>query len=130
LQNAGPPHSRQTVSPAASFRSPSIIIRTTSFIRDFAFCGAVEAALATRNLGASQPTRIARLLDSIIPALAGVDPTLEAAAQLSAGVEANVRWSMGQLLGTPEGQARIKEGVVKLVGAVYELETGRVRFLE
>ena len=40
-----------------------------------------------------------------------------------------MRWSMHQLLDTPEGQARMAEGIVKLVGAVYELETGRVRFL-
>jgi hypothetical protein len=36
---------------------------------------------------------------------------------------------MRQLLETPEGKARMAEGVVKLVGAVYALKTGRVRFL-
>jgi carbonic anhydrase len=36
---------------------------------------------------------------------------------------------MHQLLDTPEGQARMAEGVLKLVGAIYELKTGRVRFL-
>ena len=40
-----------------------------------------------------------------------------------------MRWSMHQLLDTPEGKARMAEGIVKLVGAVYELKTGRVRFL-
>ena len=30
---------------------------------------------------------------------------------------------------TPEGKARTAEGTMKLVGAVYELEVGRVRFL-
>jgi carbonic anhydrase len=45
------------------------------------------------------------------------------------GREANVRWSMRQLVETPEGQARLAEGVHKLVGAVFELKTGRVRFL-
>jgi carbonic anhydrase len=44
-------------------------------------------------------------------------------------VEANVRWSMHQLLDTPEGKIRMAEGIVKLVGAIYELESGRVRFL-
>jgi carbonic anhydrase len=48
---------------------------------------------------------------------------------MAAAVEANVRWSMKQLSDTPEGQARMKEGILKLVGAVYELQTGRVRFL-
>jgi carbonic anhydrase len=36
---------------------------------------------------------------------------------------------MRQLLDTPEAKARAAEGRMKLVGAVYELETGRVRFL-
>ena len=40
-----------------------------------------------------------------------------------------MRWSMRQILETPEGKARAAEGILKLVGAVYELETGRVRFL-
>ena len=31
---------------------------------------------------------------------------------------------------TPEAQSRQAEGVMKLVGAVYELTTGVVRFLE
>ena len=36
---------------------------------------------------------------------------------------------MHQLLDTPEGQARLAEGELLLVGAVYELTMGRVRFL-
>ena len=48
---------------------------------------------------------------------------------LAWAVEANVRWSMRQILETPEGRERQTEGVLKLVGAVYEIETGRVRFL-
>jgi carbonic anhydrase len=45
-------------------------------------------------------------------------------------VVANVRWAMQQLHDTPEVEKRIEEGVMRLVGAIYELETGRVRFLE
>jgi carbonic anhydrase len=41
-----------------------------------------------------------------------------------------VRWTLRELLASPEARARMPEGVVKLVGAVYELHTGRVRFLE
>ena len=35
---------------------------------------------------------------------------------------------MRQILETPEGRERQAEGAVKLVGAIYEIETGRVRF--
>jgi carbonic anhydrase len=40
-----------------------------------------------------------------------------------------VRWSIHQLCNTPEVKARMAEGTMKLVGAIYELDTGRVRFL-
>ena len=93
-------------------------------------CGAVEAALAAAHEGAEHGERIARLLDSILPAVAGVDPSLPASEQMAAAVEANVRWSMRQLLDTPEAQLRQAEGRIRLVGAIYELETGRVRFLD
>jgi carbonic anhydrase len=70
------------------------------------------------------------LLGSILPGLRGVGAELAPRRQLDAAVEANVRWSMRQLLKTPEAKARAAEGLMKLVGAVYELKTGRVRFLE
>ena len=92
-------------------------------------CGAVAAALATERDGASHPERIELLLQNIQPALADVDATRPPHEVMEAAVEANVRWSMRQLRETPEGRERINEGVIKLVGAVYELETGRVRFL-
>jgi len=92
-------------------------------------CGAVEAALAVKLQGTRERARIALLLRNILPGLKDVDADAAPQELLESAVEANVRWSMHQLLSTPEGRARIEEGVVKLVGAVYELKTGRVRFL-
>ena len=93
-------------------------------------CGAVEAALVAAREGVDHPERIARLLESILPAVRGCRRrTCRPDVQLRSAVEANVRWSIRQLLETQEGQARIKEGRVVLVGAIYELKTGRVRFL-
>jgi carbonic anhydrase len=92
-------------------------------------CGAIQAALARKYQGARERRRIELLLDRISPGLLGLPHGLTSEARLAAAVEANVRWSMKQLRDTPEGQARIKEGILKLVGAVYELQTGRVRFL-
>ena len=91
-------------------------------------CGAVNAALAATR-GAREPSRIALLLDNILPGLRDLPAGLEADAEARAAVEANVRWSMQQVLDTPEAKVREAEGVLKLVGAVYELDTGRVRFL-
>lgn len=92
-------------------------------------CGAVQAALSVKWEGAIERSRIARLLTSILPGLPAFDPGQTPESQLSAAVEANVRWSMHQLLDTPEGKERMAEGIVKLVGAVYDLTTGQVRWL-
>jgi len=91
-------------------------------------CGAVKAALAAKH-GAQERARIALLLDNILPGLRDLPPELAPEAAMRAAVEANVRWSMRQLLETPEVKARLAEGSMKLVGGVYELESGRVRFL-
>ena len=93
-------------------------------------CGAIQAALARKYHGARERQRIEILLDRISPGLLGLRHGLTGEARMAAAVEANVRWSMKQLRDTPEGRARMKEGVLKLVGAVYELKTGRVRFLD
>ena len=93
-------------------------------------CGAVRAALDTRFRGARERSRIQALLRGILPGLDGIDPRLAPEAQLRAAVEANVRWTMRQILDTPEARARKAEGVMRLVGAVAEISTGRVRFLE
>jgi carbonic anhydrase len=92
-------------------------------------CGAVAATLAMKSGAARERSRIALLLENIAPGLGDIDQGLSAEAQLQAAVEANVRWSMHQLLETPEAKARRAEGVLKLVGAVYELTTGQVRVL-
>ena len=92
-------------------------------------CGAVQAALAAKFRGARDRSRIERLLETITPGLDTIRADATVEEQMHAAVEANVRWSMHQLLATPEAQARAAEGVIKLVGAVYELTTGRVRFL-
>ncbi len=93
-------------------------------------CGAVKAAIASRFDGSQQAGRIEILLEQIIPALGGLDPQAPPAELLSAGVEANVRRVVRELLETPEAKARMADSGMRLVGAVYELETGRVRFLD
>ena len=92
-------------------------------------CGAVEAAVAMQAHGTRERAHITLLLQGILPGLPNPDATLTKEKQIAVAVEANVRWSMHQLLDTPEGQARMAEGIVKLVGAVYDLKTGCVRFL-
>ena len=65
-----------------------------------------------------------------MPGLRDVPEGLPEEEELALGVDANVRWSLRQILESPEGQRRLEEGRVKIVGAVYELQNGRVRFLD
>jgi carbonic anhydrase len=93
-------------------------------------CGAVKAALETVRHGVQHRSRIQHLVDAISPALDRVDEALEPAAQLAQAVEANVRWTMQQIAGSAEGRARLEAGEMLLVGAIYDLATGRVRLLD
>jgi len=92
-------------------------------------CGAVEAALAAKFQGVQERARIARLLQVIAPGLDGIDREEAPAERLAHAVEANVVWSMQQLAALPEAHDAIAEGRLRLVGAVCETSTGRVRLL-
>jgi carbonic anhydrase len=114
-----------------SWQYAAVHLRTPLFVvLGHEGCGAVQAALAAKFKGAREGARIERLLANIVPALQSIPAGLPPEQQLRAAVEANVRWTMQQVRATPEGKARKAEGVMKLVGAVYELTTGKVRFLE
>lgn len=93
-------------------------------------CGAVQAAIASKFHGAEHKSRIELLVDNILPALDGLDGSQPAEALLHSAVEANVRWTLKTLRETPEVKAAGSTSGMKLVGAIYELATGRVRFLD
>jgi len=93
-------------------------------------CGAVKAALDLKFSNVREPARIELLVQNILPSLEHVDEHAEPAARVACAVEANVRWAMRQIAESPEGRARAAEGKYLLVGAIFEISTGRVRFLE
>ena len=93
-------------------------------------CGAVKAALESKLNAVEHQSRIQILVNNILPGLPEFDPQVPPQDRLAQAVEANVRWSMHQLLETPEGKRAVQEERAKLAGAVYEIATGRVRFLE
>ena len=99
-------------------------------------CGAVSATLEQMLHKDKEPEHIESLIKSIKPGLKALDLKLSWDILLHKAVEANVRWSMRQLRVHPELRALPKvkrallENHVILVGAVYELNTGRVRFLD
>jgi len=93
-------------------------------------CGAVSAALRTRDQQDQQGSRIQILVNNILRGLPPSGPTLSPEARLAQAIESNVRWTVKQILETPEARTRVAEGKMKIVGAVYEISTGGVRFLD
>jgi carbonic anhydrase len=91
-------------------------------------CGAVQAALEFKLHRVKQLSRIHTLVENIVPGLSDIDGRMPKKELLAAAVEANVRWSVHQLAKTPEGKNAAKKGT-RLVGAIYEIGSGRVRFL-
>lgn len=92
-------------------------------------CGAVSAVVAADEQS-KEPAGLRKLLHRIRPALKDINPKLPKEKRIAAAVEANVRWSMTQLAAIPEHQKALADGKVALIGAVYELETGKVRLLD
>jgi carbonic anhydrase len=92
-------------------------------------CGAVTAALDAKFKRAREPERIAALVRMIEPGLKDIDPNLSPERQLRAAVEANVRWTMAQLTELPDLRKVLKDRRFEIVGAVYDLESGKVRML-
>jgi carbonic anhydrase len=93
-------------------------------------CGAVTAALASADERAQEPREVRAILKQIDQSLSRTELPEDPALSVSAGVEANVR-SVVELL--REGTAKRKPDgweEIRFVGAVYELSTGRARFLE
>ena len=91
-------------------------------------CGAVQAALEFKHHRVKQRSRIQILVENIVPGLPDSARRLPKDKLLAEAVEANVRWSMQQLLESPEGKNAVKKGA-QLIGAIYKIGSGRVRFL-
>src|SRR6476469_717408 len=92
-------------------------------------CGAVFAALGNVDNDRRHLARIQILVDSIAPAIKNIELTLSPEQRLDIAVERNVRWTVQQILDTPEGRVRVAEGKFRIVGAVYDIASGRVNFL-
>jgi len=105
------------------------LLRTSLFVvLGHEGCGAVQAALDFKHHRVKQASRIHTLVRNIVSGLSDSDRRLPKEKLLADAVEANVRWSMHQLMKTPGGKNAVKKGA-QLVGAIYEISSGRVRFL-
>jgi carbonic anhydrase len=92
-------------------------------------CGVVRAALEERAGKLPQPGQIETLMHLIRPALQAVDAAADFPTQLRAATEANVRWAMARIAEMPLARKAVKTRRVSIVGALHELQSGKVRFL-
>lgn len=93
-------------------------------------CGAVTAAVEALSGKPDALPGINALAQLIEPGLPPTLADLPTEQRIPRAVEANVRWSVAQLLKLPEGARAVAAGRIQLFGAVYDLQTGRVRFLD
>jgi carbonic anhydrase len=93
-------------------------------------CRIVRAAFDEHTGASRQPGRIESVVRLILPALASLANEGDAEQQLAAAVEAHVRYAVQQFIAMPEARKAIEAKRVKIVGAVAEARSGRVRWLE
>jgi carbonic anhydrase len=92
-------------------------------------CGAVTAVAQ----GAELPGNVAALVRNIHPAVETAKkthPGVEGDALVAAAIDANVWQSIADLLkNSPIARERVEAGKLKIVGAVYDIEAGQVKWL-
>ena len=91
-------------------------------------CGAVQAALNT-DINEIESDNLAGVVATIKPALSEL-PDLSEPDLDSAATEANVRQSMQHLRESSVLNQAESEEVIAIVGAVYQLATGEVKFID
>ncbi|MFM9033455.1 MAG: carbonic anhydrase [Mycobacterium sp.] len=94
-------------------------------------CGAVTAAVTTSRGGPRPPGRIGAVVDPIIPAVKAVQGQgIAADALVNASAREVVRRSVAALRDSPVLTERLESGRLKVVGAFYDLDTGKVEFVD
>ena len=93
-------------------------------------CGAVTAAVDGKALPGNMPA----FMNMITPALAGLAAPTNGAdgkPNVTPAAEANVRWQMKQTLARSEMLTKaVKERKLTVLCAMYDVDTGEVRFLD
>ena len=88
-------------------------------------CGAIKATVDAINTGGTAPGHIADIVDALKPI---VQPVLSHPGDVvDNAVRANIHWQAAQLIGRSEIIAEhVKAGKLRIVGARYDLDDGRV----
>jgi carbonic anhydrase len=92
-------------------------------------CGAVTATLDHLTDSAGEPDEIVSLLYRIEPALVGLSENLPREELISQAVRKNVQFAVQRLSQVPDLRKNMRRNNLKIVGAVYNMHTGRVELL-
>lgn len=93
-------------------------------------CGAVTAALQADADLKREPNEIQALVGKIKPAVKKVDASTSFEVRLRRSVEANVRASVKLLKGISDLAGAVKAKRTRIVGCVYDIQSGGVRTLD
>jgi carbonic anhydrase len=92
-------------------------------------CGAVTAVAQGSELHGNIPALVHNIF-SAVETVKKTHPGAEGEALVTAAIEANVWQSIEDLLkNSPVTRERVREGKLKVVGAVYDIEEGQVKWL-
>lgn len=93
-------------------------------------CGAVGAAVSAVEKQAEFPGHIQTIVTALIPAVRAAAAKNQAGTLIQASIIENVKQNVQRLQkATPILSSAVQTGKVKVVGAVYDLETGRVELV-
>ncbi len=96
-------------------------------------CGAVKAAVATATEGAHQEGEIQSFVDPIVPVVKKTkrkSPKSSKDALVEQSIQANVKHSVDELSHSePLLEHLVEKGKLKIVGAEYDLKSGKVQVL-
>ena len=92
-------------------------------------CGAVTATLDHLSNPDGEPAEVVSLLYRIEPAIIGLPDDLPRDKRIDRAVQRNVELAVRRLSRVPDLRRSVNAGKVKIVGAIYDMHTGKVDIL-
>lgn len=93
-------------------------------------CGAIAATLDCLSNADDEPAEVVSLLYQLEPAIAGIARDLPRETRIDRAVKRNVKLAVRRLSRVPDLRHRLKAGTIKIVGAVYDMCSGKVEILD
>lgn len=108
---------------ALHLRTPLIVVLGHTL------CGAITAALAPLEERKNEPAVVQHLLQQIDPVLQDIDPLVPMPERVALAAKVNVKRMVNQLKTEPVLTQLVQAGHLLVVGAVYDLQSGKVNFI-